>query len=749
MTMDNPYNYHLPVQDEAMFFGRTQLLRRLTSGLMQSRPLSAAVFGGRRSGKTSLLRKLERDMRAGRPAAGNRKLIPWYYDPQAGYPISSSDDFFLLALDVLRRTLYPAHAPSAERVSAEQVENAYESALRLGPANAFAESFRLLTGELDERIRLVLLVDEAESLLTAPWGSDLRPNLRNLLSNSEIANDLALVMSGSTAFHAQVAERDSPLENILTRYVLHNLTHEETLALAREPNKGRLSAEAAQEVWTQTGGHPCLAQFILYELWDDLPEITPQDVQETAAEFSVQVDHFERWSAALEPLAHATYRWLSECSDPVRFAEIRRAFATADGGDLQRALDALTYHGLINVTGRGRRTRYDVAGHMFRDWYRSDRPTSGGPGPTGEKERPGGQSPPAYDVLDLEIETRGPGRYEIQVVDAPTGPVRSSEVAFDPAEPQLQAMFRRVQVGDVDAALLTEIGQRLHAFLFPTPVLAAYAASREAARAHDRGLCLKLRLHQAELGALPWELLYDPREENFVALSNRTPLVRALPGVMESPLLPASPPWRLLLVTAYPEDLVELAVEREREAILNAVHPLVEAGRMTIDLLDRATPTALLAALRTGVHWLHFIGHGEYDEATGRGALVLEREDHTSTRLDVQTLRHLLPGGYERAGARLRLVFLNACATAQVGMTPGTRGLAQTLVQAGIPTTIGMGRPIADQSARAFSEGFYGALSQGAWPFHAAVTEGRRRAMVESGIHSGDWAVPLLFMRTL
>ena len=518
--MDNPYNYHLPVQDEAMFFGRTQLLRRLTSGLMQSRPLSAAVFGGRRSGKTSLLRKLERDMRADRPGAGGRKLIPWYYDPQAGYPISSNDDFFLLALDQLRRTLYPAHAPLPERVSAERVQNAYESTLRLGPANAFAESFRLLTDELGERIRLVLLVDEAESLLTAPWGSDLRPNLRNLLSNSEIANDLALVMSGSTAFHAQVAERDSPLENILTRYVLYNLTREETLALAREPNKGRLSAEAAQEVWVQTGGHPCLAQFILCELWDDLPEATPEDVQETAAEFSVQVDHFERWSAALEPLAHATYQWLSERSDTVRFAEIRRAFATADGGDLQRALDALTYHGLINVTGRGRRTRYDVAGHMFRDWYRSDRPTPGEPGPAGEGERTGGQyqvhigradhvavgdraqsvhreeaqrwetagevrSPPAYDVLDLEIETRGPGRYEIQVVDAPTGPVRSSEVAFDPTEPQLQAMFRRVQVGDVDAALLTEIGQRLHAFLFPAPVLAAYAASREAARAHD------------------------------------------------------------------------------------------------------------------------------------------------------------------------------------------------------------------------------------------------------------------------
>jgi predicted AAA+ superfamily ATPase len=54
--MSNPYNYHLPIQDDTMFYGRSGLLRDLIRGLAQSRPLSAAVFGGRRCGKTSLLR---------------------------------------------------------------------------------------------------------------------------------------------------------------------------------------------------------------------------------------------------------------------------------------------------------------------------------------------------------------------------------------------------------------------------------------------------------------------------------------------------------------------------------------------------------------------------------------------------------------------------------------------------------------------------------------------------------------------
>lgn len=741
-TLGNPYNYHLPVQDDAMFWGRADLLARLGDGLAQPRPLSAAVFGGRRCGKTSLLRKLERDMLAGKLVAGDRPLIPWYYDPQAGYPVASGDDFFLLALEALHGAL-----PEVP-LSAEEVRQAYGQSLRLGPANAFAEGFRLIVGQAGRRLRLVLLIDEADALLAAPWGSNLRPNLRNLLSNSAVADSLALVMAGAAAFHAQVTEKDSPLENILTRYSLANLTRGDTIALARVPNQERLSLAAAEEVWVQTGGHPCLAQFILYELWDDIAQATPEDVRDVAAEFSSQVDHLERWSAALSALAHDVYGGLSEQSAPLRYTDIRRQFPAADGGELQHALDALIYHGLVNITGRGRQAQYSIAGVMFRDWYRNDRPRQAPtvPHPV-EAVSPPVSACPVYETFDLEIERHGPDRYEVQVLDAPTGPVRGPEVALNLADAPFQAMLNRIQAGDVDAALLSEVGQRLHAFLFPAPVLTAYLSSREAARAHDKGLCIKLRLHHPELVALPWELLYNPHDQSFCALSVRTPLVRFLPGVLESPLPPVLPPWRLLLVTASPSDLPALAIEQERAAILDAVHPLVDAGKMTVQHLDHATPVSLLAALRQGAHWLHFVGHGEYNSQTGQGALILEQEEGRSTRMDVDTLRYLLPEIYEQADARLRLVFLNACATAQVGMLPGTRGLAQTLAQAGIPATIGMSRPVVDRSARAFSRGFYEALAQNGWPLQAAVSEGRRRAMLEGGLHSGDWAVPVVFVR--
>jgi len=729
--MDNPYNYHLPVQSDAMFYGRATLLQRLLGGLTQSIPLSAALFGGRRSGKTSLLRKLERDMRSGPPDPGARRLVPWYYDPQAGYPISCADDFFLHVLDELRQAL------CADDVPREMLEDTFGGTLRLGPVRAFEESFSLLGESTAERFRLVILIDEAEALLEAPWGADLRPNLRNLLSNSNVASSLALVMSGSTAFHTKVTEKDSPLENILTRYSLTNLTREETLALTLEPSKGGLSAEAAEQVWIQTGGHPCLVQFLMHELWYDLPEVSAADVQDVGSTFSDLLNHFERWSDALPVLAHDVYRQLVAQDEPVAYAALRQSFSTADGGDLQRALDALAYHGMIRLEGRGRRTEYSLAGQMYRDWYLSDQPTHTPPPIT----TPLVSTPPAslaYEVFDLETETHGPGRYEVQVLNSPAGSVRSAAIDWS-VQPDLQAMLERVEIGDVDKGMLTEVGQRLHRFLFSERVREAYAASQR------HNLCINLRIHQPELAALPWELLCDPQEAHFVALSGSTPLVRALPGVLGPRLPLPSTPRRMLLVTASPDDWPKLAVDKEQDIILQAIDPLVRAGQVHVRCLENASAPDLLSALRAGYHWLHFCGHAVHDPASGGGALILQDAQGRGTPVDVDTLRHLIPEAQTTPGHELRLVFLNACSTAQIGLAPGTRGLAQALVQAGVPTTIGMGRPIADTNAQSFSAGFYGALADRGWSFAFAVSEGRRRVMVNDGIHSGDWAVPVHF----
>ena len=231
--MYNPYNYHIAVRDDAMFFGREKMLTRLLSGLSAPVPLSAAIFGGRRCGKTSLLGKLARMLSGDARAAGGRRFIPCSLDLQRGRPLTCSNDFFLWVLEELGETLELQRG--LERgVLVDALQTCYRDEAHRGPVDAFVRAFRSLDIQ-GERIRLVILIDESEGILTVEWGDDLRPNLRALLSNSPIVEDVALIMAGSTQMYTKVTEHDSPLENILDRYLLPTLSREATLALARRP----------------------------------------------------------------------------------------------------------------------------------------------------------------------------------------------------------------------------------------------------------------------------------------------------------------------------------------------------------------------------------------------------------------------------------------------------------------------------------------------------------------------------------
>ena len=66
------------------------------------------------------------------------------------------------------------------------------------------------------------------------------------------------------------------------------------------------------------------------------------------------------------------------------------------------------------------------------------------------------------------------------------------------------------------------------------------------------------------LADLPWEFLYNPAVNRFLALSVQTPLVRYmdLPGVRSSPIA-VTPPIRVLVMISSPTDYPALDVEAE------------------------------------------------------------------------------------------------------------------------------------------------------------------------------------------
>ena len=93
----------------------------------------------------------------------------------------------------------------------------------------------------------------------------------------------------------------------------------------------------------------------------------------------------------------------------------------------------------------------------------------------------------------------------------------------------------------------------------------------------------------------------------------------------------------------------------------------------------------------------------------------------------------------------LRLIFLNTCQGAQGGRSDPFAGMAQRLVQQGLPAVLAMQFPVSDAAATALSQAFYQALADGL-PADSALSEARK-AIAAHG-NEREWATPVLFSRS-
>ena len=121
-----------------------------------------------------------------------------------------------------------------------------------------------------------------------------------------------------------------------------------------------------------------------------------------------------------------------------------------------------------------------------------------------------------------------------------------------------------------------------------------------------------------ELAGLPWEFLYDPRHNRFLALSRRTPLVRYLDLPDPPRPLDVEGPLRVLVMISSRAGSLALDVEQEWRLLTDALAEQQSAGRVIIERLD-ANMGMLRRRLRRGTfHVFHFIGHGFFRARLGR-----------------------------------------------------------------------------------------------------------------------------------
>ncbi|HYX23380.1 MAG TPA: CHAT domain-containing protein, partial [Thermoanaerobaculia bacterium] len=352
-----------------------------------------------------------------------------------------------------------------------------------------------------------------------------------------------------------------------------------------------------------------------------------------------------------------------------------------------------------------------------------------------------------YLDFDLAIERTTDG-YCARVLQSPAGQAATtfkqplSDLEIDNFFLRLgrsRGSARRVESSEMIAA--KGVGTALFGAVFGGEVRGCWRASDEEATRSGAGLRLRLHLGDVpELAGLPWEFLYNPTLNRFLALSTETPIVRYLDLPERVRPLTVKPPLRILAIVASPTDLPQLDVEREYENLKRALGALTEVGRVALERLSEPTLAGLQRRLRQGEYNVfHFIGHGGFDRQGEDGFLCFESEDRRARQVGSQFLGTLL-----HDHRSFRLAVLNACEGCRGAACDPFSGTAQGLVQQGVPAVIAMQAEISDQAAITFSEELYSAVAAG-YPVDAALAEARKA--IFSQVNELEWGTPVLYMR--
>ena len=329
-----------------------------------------------------------------------------------------------------------------------------------------------------------------------------------------------------------------------------------------------------------------------------------------------------------------------------------------------------------------------------------------------------------YLDFTLDFVPDGRGGVAVKVADCPAGqgglepfdPPRTAEEDEDLGAPLFDALFR----GSVRRLFDRSLGSL----------------------APNEGLRIRIQIDLAEatlapLHSLPWESLFERQTHHAFGLDRRFSIVRFVPRrrMLDRRELPR--PLRILLAGAEPRGARLLAIDDEIEQIRKAVE---WPGRIEVGLLPHASSESLRRTLteEREFHVLHFMGHGDFDSASGEGELFFEDGRRGAERV----LGHRLADRL-RDRTSLRLIFLNACRSGRAAAPNPFGGVAMALVEAGVPAVIAMQRPISDGAAIAFSETVYRRLAAGD-SIDAAVTEGRH-SLAAREPKTRLWATPVLF----
>lgn len=320
----------------------------------------------------------------------------------------------------------------------------------------------------------------------------------------------------------------------------------------------------------------------------------------------------------------------------------------------------------------------------------------------------------SYRNFDVQIRQAANG-FSAQAISTDAGDA-TCEFTLPFSDDKLEALLTRLgtprsvrSLSDDELEAAKLLGGQLYKAAFSGSVGNALAKCVGSIKEPER-LRIRLRLTGTpELANLPWEYLYDQESNRFLTLSYKTSIVRYLEIGQPPQSLKVQPPLRVLVMVVSPLGVEKLDAEAECAKLKDALKK-VPVNRIIIERLEKATLSALQEKLNDGgtFHVFHFIGHGSFSPRSGKGALVMEKDNNQADLVDGQRLSVVLHNH-----PSLRLAMLNACQGSAANPYDVFSGVAQSLIQQELPAVVAMQFEITDDAAIKFAEGFYGSLARG------------------------------------
>lgn len=272
------------------------------------------------------------------------------------------------------------------------------------------------------------------------------------------------------------------------------------------------------------------------------------------------------------------------------------------------------------------------------------------------------------------------------------------------------------------------------------------------ARQRSRGLRIVMEFEEgvglpSELDSLPWELLYDPENKAFLALTSPVSLVRRVPEIQSVRLLSLKPPIRLLAVAASPTSF-PVSLDGEAESFCQLVRD-AGSGVELKQISGADTISQMVAELScSSFDCVILIAHGDLALNAERGYVLLEDAQRQTLRVSFEDLRLVLGNALG-----LQLAVLSVCHSGKV-LSPALsqREKADTPVQAdlsiacdlmrdGLPAVVVMQDRIAISANRLFLNALVCGLGRGC-SVDEAVYQGRQAVRLAQD--SVNWSVPVL-----